>query len=347
MDASSSLENTAPCQNSIGSRGIASVTTSSILVAASITVVSIRLCVRKYIVKALWWDDLAIVVALLLYLPSSILGYLLTTRGIGRHSTCIPATTIRSILTHGLAIEILNSFSVTIARVSIALTVARLFGASLRFKLVLYAYTAFMTVVSVVTAGLFGAVCGPGNERWDPDGPGRCWPQERIAAVSYLNGGVSLLSDLVLAALPVYFLCKLQMPAKKKVGLCALMSLGLIIECGLAITAGSFPALWPLISRRKGKGSTRSSEPVNQNHSSGNVYDKYAGASSGESPSDTQPGCRRGAADCKNVEGYELDAYQAQARKGSYGSQEDTSPLVDSQGIRKTVDIEAGHGDDV
>ena len=84
----------------------------------------------------------------------------------------------------------------TVSRVSIALTVVRLFGASLRFKVALYAYTAFMFVVSVVTASLFGVVCGAGNEGWELDGPGRCWPTERVAAVSYLNGGLFFSSSL-------------------------------------------------------------------------------------------------------------------------------------------------------
>lgn len=69
MDSPLTSQQLLPCETGVGQRGGINIALSAILVAAGVPAVLIRLYVRKFVVEALWWDDAALLLALVsLYL---------------------------------------------------------------------------------------------------------------------------------------------------------------------------------------------------------------------------------------------------------------------------------------
>ena len=84
-----------------------------------------------------------------------------------------------------------------------ALFVIRLFAVTQRVRRLLYGYTIFMIISLAITGCLVFGQCTPATALWNPD----LAPTVRDF-INYYNGAVSILSDLILALLPAYFLNK-------------------------------------------------------------------------------------------------------------------------------------------
>lgn len=103
----------------------------------------------------------------------------------------------------------------------------------------------FVTVVIVPTIVALLAQCTPVTKLWNAQEPGTCWDPQRFIDFGYFSGGksswrsqihdrgeinrlvgASVLSDWILASLPIVFMWNLQMTIRNKVGICILMGMG-------------------------------------------------------------------------------------------------------------------------
>ena len=150
--------------------------------------------------------------------------------GLGRHLECFHFETAITARELQYIAEVLEIFSTTFARTSVALFVIRLFAVTQGLRRLLYAYTTFMIISMAVTGCLIFGQCTPAKALWDPELEltAKCWSLTVRIFINYYNGAVSILSDLILAFLPAYFLNKLQMQRRLKFALASLMAVGLV-----------------------------------------------------------------------------------------------------------------------
>ena len=150
--------------------------------------------------------------------------------GLGRHLECFqPETAITAGELQYIA-EVLEKFSTIFARTSVALFVIRLFAVTQDLRRLLYAYTVIMIISLAVTGCLVFGRCTPAKALWNPGlaPTAKCWSLTVRNFINYYKGTVSILSDLILALLPTYFLKKLQMQRRLKFALASLMAVGLV-----------------------------------------------------------------------------------------------------------------------
>lgn len=112
----------------------------------------------------------------------------------------------------------------------------------------MYALISCITLFTAVCAFLFLGVCRPLRAYWDVGVDGVCLSNHQVESVVVAQGSksasthitrklgvltidakvLSVISDLILAALPAIFLRNLQIGIRTKVGLCLLMGLGVL-----------------------------------------------------------------------------------------------------------------------
>lgn len=104
----------------------------------------------------------------------------------------------------------------------------------------------FMVLFSSIFVFLFIGICRPLKAYWDIGVNGRCLSNPQVESIVIAQGGMltravirwhyidychavlSIVTDLVCAALPCIFLRHVQINRKTKIGLCILMSLGVM-----------------------------------------------------------------------------------------------------------------------
>ncbi|EAT78163.2 hypothetical protein SNOG_14292 [Parastagonospora nodorum SN15] len=83
------------------------------------------------------------------------------------------------------------------------------------------------------------AQCRPIEKSWKIMPEGRCWPTKvRIYSI-YVQVAYSVITDFICALLPVAVLWKIKIDLKTKIGVCGLMSLGLIATAVAIVRASS------------------------------------------------------------------------------------------------------------
>ena len=110
----------------------------------------------------------------------------------------------------------------------------------------MYVLIGFMVLFSSVFVFLFIGICRPLKAYWDVGVNGRCFSNLQVESIVIAQGGMltravvrcrftdyfhpvlSIVTDLVCAALPCIFLRNVQINRKTKIGLCILMSLGVM-----------------------------------------------------------------------------------------------------------------------
>ena len=134
-------------------------------------------------------------------------------------------------------------------RMSICLFLLLVFGINARWRLICLFIVAFIVVTNVPAAIAILVACTPIQKLWYPSIPGTCRSRKTQDAIGvYLNGGkhlrytlelvhppdtdrnvvVLILCDIALAILPIAFLWKVQISIRTKVGICCLLSVGLL-----------------------------------------------------------------------------------------------------------------------
>ena len=110
----------------------------------------------------------------------------------------------------------------------------------------MYVLIGFMVLFSSVFVFLFIGICRPLKAYWDVGVNGWCFSNPQVESIVIAQGGMlpalsskcyftdsfpavlSIVTDLVCAALPSIFLRNVQINRKTKIGLCILMSLGVM-----------------------------------------------------------------------------------------------------------------------
>lgn len=175
----------------------------------------------------------------LILVPYFSLLWRMVDRGLGYRADCVSRQDLVNVLELEDITEFLQILCTMFSRMSVAFFVGRLFAVTRMVRIWLYGYTLLMSVSMVVTAIVTFCVCYPDKALWhiQPGSITSCSSTTGLNFRNYYNGSVGALSDLLLAITPSYFLFRLHLSMKQKVGLSLLMAVGLIpAGCCLART---------------------------------------------------------------------------------------------------------------
>jgi len=144
--------------------------------------------------------------------------------------TTVPLTYGTHVAKHSwLAISIWG-LSMTCIKLSIALTLLRIQGKSLGWRIFLFSIMAVQVLYGVLNV-FFNLLiaCRPLAKAWDPFGipDGYCVDFATMRLVSNIGSAVNITTDVLLSLAPGVFLRNLNRPLRERIFVCILMGLGL------------------------------------------------------------------------------------------------------------------------
>lgn len=231
-----------------GNWGQPIVALTAFFLALVILVLALRIFTRVWLVHAFWWDDAAIILAVVRLLPSlkpshrdldtnttcqpklgttigAALDFVEVYYGFGKHQRFLTPHEIHEFrkYTYGEWIQTFTTLMWT--KVSICLFLIRI-PQSQALKRPLQWMVAFLLFSNTILTVLLIMQCQPIHAAWDDDG--RCFSLSAKEGIVLTQAVISVVSDFAFAALPVFFLWKTQIDVKTKIGLWVLMGLGVV-----------------------------------------------------------------------------------------------------------------------
>ncbi|KAH6980945.1 hypothetical protein BKA56DRAFT_550770 [Ilyonectria sp. MPI-CAGE-AT-0026] len=264
------------------------------LLVAAVTSTLLRCYVRARMVKNFGLDDWFMVAALITFTLFVIFTLVGVQHGTGHHRSDLSDADFEIGMKVWWFCYIWYIITMIMSKLSIGYFLIRITVKKIHKFIV---YGAMMASVIMGTAFLFVTLfqCRPISFFWNKDLLGTCVDIDVIIALTYLYSTVSLVSDLTYAILPMFLIWNLNMDLKSKIALVPIMTMACVAsaavavrlpyvkdfrdpdflwstvdlavwsaaEQGLAVAAGSFATLRPLlraISRKLGLSSTGPSE---------------------------------------------------------------------------------------
>ena len=93
-----------------------------------------------------------------------------------------------------------------------------------------------LIVSNIVLTLLWIFQCNPIASAWNKNTPGTCFTDAQLQRIIISQALISIISDVMLAIFPIVLLWKVQIALRIKVGLCALMGLGLMYADGYPLS---------------------------------------------------------------------------------------------------------------
>jgi hypothetical protein len=162
----------------------------------------------------------------------------------GRHLEYLPNPTYSAlqILKWNTVYQILNVSGALLTKISIGLFLLRL-KKTRKFTIAVWGVLTPLFITTLILCFVVGLQCIPLRALWTPTIKGHCISNETPLNVSYVQSAFAILADLFLTVSPIVILWKVQISLKKKLGICALMSLGLMATIANALRNAFIPSL--------------------------------------------------------------------------------------------------------
>ncbi len=170
-----------------------------------------------------------------------------TSYGTGRHLAALPPQDAMRAIKLNIISNPFGIMAFCVPKVAVALLLIRLMGPGNLRRWLLYFVTSVMMIAGILSAIFLFAQCRPVAALWDPAvAPiASCWHPSVLTDYTYFVGGTlsfsrshlhctnvhqaySAFCDFVLAVFPISIIWNLQMPMRRKIGICFLLSLGLL-----------------------------------------------------------------------------------------------------------------------
>ncbi|CAO2648301.1 Nn.00g075680.m01.CDS01 [Neocucurbitaria sp. VM-36] len=256
--------------------------TQSIIIAFTI-IAFICVCLRLFtrlIYQAIGWEDRAIVISMITSVITAVFQILQVKAGNGRHAMFIPFPEgVEKILKHLFLSIIFYNISLTFTKVSILLQYGRIF--TLReMRIPLHVVMGICVAWGITTLFTSIFTCVPVRAYWKilEQSSAKCIDNKTIW---YVNASINIMTDLLVATLPVRAIWGLKIPTRQRIALLCILTIGWFvcvvsilrlhalvvfaahpedttwyssataywsaIEVNLAIVCASLPALKPLL----------------------------------------------------------------------------------------------------
>ncbi|KAK4612337.1 hypothetical protein CLAFUR4_13503 [Fulvia fulva] len=206
----------------------------------AILAVALRIFTTAVIVRQLKCDDYLILGSLGFVIVFTGMVTLETYNGLGRHQASLSNTERTNLLRWLWISIILYHIGLGLAKLSIVSQCLRVFGSTRKFVIACYivgailiAFTVFITVF----------LCKPVFHFWHPERPGTCLPR---LPVRFINSAPGVLSDILVATLPLPVPQSLNLPNRQKCTLTSIFALSGAIY--IIITIIHFYALYAITS---------------------------------------------------------------------------------------------------
>nr|CEG05532.1 unnamed protein product [Fusarium clavum] len=176
----------------------------------AILTVTTKLFTTVIIFQRPGWDDLLILLSLVGSIVASALVQASADLGLGRHTAAVasePGGIEKMVRTKILQVigYPFNIIAYSLPNVAILILIERLVGrtknTSLWFLRVVVAIQIFLALISVV---IIFAQCRPTRMLWDQEAKGECWSPDVFNHSSYVVSSFTVLTDLVLAIVPIH-----------------------------------------------------------------------------------------------------------------------------------------------
>lgn len=199
----------------------------------STIMVGLRLITRTWITRNLGWDD--IVMLITQAINSCGMGFVMgeVFYGLGRHKHFLSTYQQSRFLKFDFLDWIQVFVTLTLMKISILLFLLRLSKFD-HLRRSLWFLIAFLILSHLPLTILLIVQCRPIEKYWLQDLPGTCWSKDTREKIIISQGVVSVVTDFIGAAFPVVLLWKVDIPLRRKVGLCLLMGLG-VVTAGITI----------------------------------------------------------------------------------------------------------------
>ncbi|KAI9705271.1 MAG: hypothetical protein M1820_005269 [Bogoriella megaspora] len=202
----------------------------------------ILVVLRAYVrakTRATGWDDYIAYVALANITFGSISNWYQVHYGLGQHFVYVELM-VSKFLQWSTIAQLQNAIAVLLIRISVCLFILRVIGTTHRkVNYFIWFLIVFMTLFCLATLLTVGMQCVPLRKAWYPTTPGHCINQEVLTKLTNAYGAIGCILDFTCVFIPVWIFRSLQMDRKTKIGLSAIICLGLITAAcslGKAIT---------------------------------------------------------------------------------------------------------------
>ncbi|OBT77257.1 hypothetical protein VF21_04112 [Pseudogymnoascus sp. 05NY08] len=234
------------------------------------------------------WDDILMVAAQIFGIAGSIIVTIGVQHGLGQHVWYLPPARVPKVIIFDYVTQALGLSASCLGRVAFTIYLLQLLGSSRTQRVMLWILITTQVVTNVVSILIMFLQCpGHGSAIWDRPNQTKCWGVHVQAYFGFFQGSVNSVTDLYLAAFPTYIFWNLKMKLKAKLGLMALLGLGifamaasivktvevrvlanpdddptattitmdrwLYIETYLVITTASIPCIRSLVRRKGGQ----------------------------------------------------------------------------------------------
>ncbi|GKT45251.1 uncharacterized protein ColSpa_05432 [Colletotrichum spaethianum] len=254
--------------------------------------VAFRMHVRAKVVKSLGWDDFFVILSLLSITTGSVGICIATKFGMGKHIYTLSAEEVQGYLRTFYVSNASYQMSTAFIKISLLFQYLRIFDQP-SFTRRLCIYTIIFVCVWATTYGFLAWVpCVPVKAYWDWSIPASRWAYgslnaEIFSATYESHSAVNIALDLLVLGIPVPLYFKQDAPLKSKLGLLALLGIGIAVngvslvrfitilqhrsatyptldfpwygpvsivlacvEVDLAMVASSVPIFWPVLRQR-------------------------------------------------------------------------------------------------
>ncbi|KAL8856669.1 MAG: hypothetical protein Q9178_006736 [Gyalolechia marmorata] len=236
------------------------------LVVAATFSTGVRIWVRGRLTRNMGWDDYHMIIGQFVNLVGLGLVTAQVFNGLGRHMYYLQPDQRRRF--HLISwLDWMQTFiAIMFTKISICYFLLRIKNDKSN-KIFMYSLIGANVLVTALSCFLFLGICRPVHAYWDVGVEGNCFSKRQIQAIVAAQGGrgalsndgshiliipppaFSVLSDLILATSPLFFLRKLQISTRTKLLLCVLMGIGYITAgCSLTRTILSDRVLNPDIT---------------------------------------------------------------------------------------------------
>ncbi|KAK1751006.1 hypothetical protein QBC47DRAFT_351784 [Echria macrotheca] len=259
-----------------------------IIMVLTVITYALRLYCRKRTAQKLWWDDLLMGIGVLISLEPAICQLLLLQNGLGHHVCNVPPDQAARFARISFALQRANQPALACIRLSIVIFYMRIFTTR-NFRIAAHCVNAYTIAWAISTWIVNLTVCTPIAFYYDRTipGGGSCRNQ---AVSGSISGGLSLLGDILVLALPVPVIWRLRIDTRRRIGIICVFLLGVFVcvastiriieltkfvvtdptytqvqastwttlEQGVAVVSGNLPLLTPLFERYLRRGNTTS-----------------------------------------------------------------------------------------
>ncbi|KAI8943832.1 hypothetical protein NX059_001805 [Plenodomus lindquistii] len=188
--------------------------------------VCLRMVTRiKQLGRAIGWEDYTIMVSMAFSIASAIAQILQINAGLGRHTMFLPFPEgIVNVLRYLYLSVIFYNFSLSLTKISILLQYRRIFTVpEMRIPLHVVMGICVAYGITLVISAIFA--CVPVRAFWQilEQPNARCLPNN---VMWYLAASFNIMSDLLVAILPVRVIWRLQIPKQQKIALLFILTIG-------------------------------------------------------------------------------------------------------------------------